>query len=232
MRKFARAILCGTAFASVGAAATAAARMEIPAGLEASQRLALTGIGWGEKGRIELGTLTGRFSRRSSSAEQDGGHVHEDWGGAEFNVVEGATGTRLEGRCRFYRAERPVGAFTFPRQRFAYRCRYSRNGSPLDAGLILEAVPHKVGRLTGISRGGEIHVGGTVLDIRAIHRAKGQRIESGTPLGYFFGRDDGPVGAVDLNGRRKLVYAPSDAREREAVLLASLSLALLWDPGE
>ena len=52
------------------------------------------------------------------------------------------------------------------------------------------------------------------------------------PLGYAFEANGRQVGAVDLNGTKKTIYAPPSGPERELVIAASLALSILWDPGE
>ncbi len=58
----------------------------------------------------------------------------------------------------------------------------------------------------------------------------GDRVPAGTPLGYAFHLDGRQIGAVDLNGTDKTIYAPRAGPEREAVLAAGLALSIFWDP--
>jgi len=61
---------------------------------------------------------------------------------------------------------------------------------------------------------------------------RGGSLPNGTPLGYSFDVAGRQVGAVDLNGRNKTIYAPRQpGPERDAVLMAALALSVFWDPG-
>ena len=60
----------------------------------------------------------------------------------------------------------------------------------------------------------------------------GGGLPTGMPLGYAFDVGGRQIGAVDLNGTNKTIYAPSrPGPERDAVLMASLALSVFWDPG-
>ena len=50
------------------------------------------------------------------------------------------------------------------------------------------------------------------------------------PLGYRFVESGREVGAADLNGVTKTVFAPRAGGTREAVFAGSLALSILWDP--
>jgi hypothetical protein len=71
------------------------------------------------------------------------------------------------------------------------------------------------------------------VGIRPIHHAASGGLPTGMPLGYAFEIAGRQVGAVDLNGTGKTIYAPRQpGPERDAVLMASLALSVFWDPGE
>ena len=210
------------------------ARIAMPSGLAASsERVELTGMGGGERGRFRLGSSEGRFTRSSISAGYDGGPVVRNLGGGSFELAGPDVAGVLEGECRFDEAEIQAGSVSFPAERFAYRCRFRRDGRPIDAGLILEEVPARPGKLlSGRTRAGEVHMGGRVAEIRPIHDMAGGRLPTAMPLGYSLELDGRPLGAVDLNGPDKTIFAPRSGPERELVLAASLALSVLWDPGE
>lgn len=210
------------------------ARIAVPSDLAAvSERIELTGMGNGERGSFRLGASEGRFTRSSLQEGYDGGFLKRDFGGGSFEVAGPEVGGTLSGRCEHERTERNVGALVVPDQRFAYRCGFERDGRPIEAGLILEAVPSRPDKLlSGITRAGEIHLGGHVLGIRPIHEMEGGRLPTGMPLGYAFDLDGRSVGAVDLNGADKTIYVPPSEPARETVIAASIALSILWDPGE
>jgi hypothetical protein len=226
------ALACGAAVALPGCVQDA--RIAVPSDLAAaSERIELTGMGGGERGRLRLGSSEGRFTRASFQGSEDGGRLVRSEGGGSFEVSGPDVQGVLAGECRFDEAELRAGSLSFPSERFAYRCRFSRGGEPIDAGLILEEIPTRPGRLlSGRTRGGEIHLGGEVVTISAVHDMEGGRLPTAMPLGYRFEIDGRSVGAVDLNGGDKTLYVPRSGPERQAVLAASLALSILWDPGE
>ena len=210
------------------------ARIAMPSDLSAStQRIELTGMGGWERGDFQLGASPGRFVRAAYQESDDGGFTVRDVGGGSFEVIGPDVDGALAANCTFQRAQRDMVAFTLTNDPFAYRCRFSRDRQPIDAGLILEAIPRSPGKLlSGVTRAGEVHIDGAVVTIHAIHDMEGGRIPSGTPLGYMFDVEGRRIGAVDLNGGTKTIFAPPAGPERQAVLAASLALSILWDPDE
>ncbi|HZG46496.1 MAG TPA: hypothetical protein VEZ41_09565, partial [Allosphingosinicella sp.] len=100
-------------------------------------------------------------------------------------------------------------------------------------GLLLKEVPTSRSILAGRTRAGELEIGDLTLQVRAIHDMEGGSVPTGTPLGYAFHLGGRQIGAVDLNGDNKTIFAPAaPGPAREAVLLASLALSVFWDPGE
>lgn len=198
-----------------------------------SQRLELTGMGGGERGSFRLGASSGKFTRSSYQHTSYDGFLVRNSGGGTFAAAGAEFGGELSGQCKFDEEERNAGIVVVPALRFAYRCRFQRDGQPIRAGLILEEVPRSPGKLlSGRTRAGELHIDDKVVGIRAIHDMKGGRMPTGTPLGYMFEVDGRQIGAVDLNGGDKTIFAPQSGPEREVVLAASLALSILWDPME
>jgi hypothetical protein len=209
------------------------ARIALPSDLAArGERIALTGMGGGEAGTFRLARSAGRFTRRAIAESLDGGLVERRFGGGAFEASGPEVGGQIGARCSYGQEEIVAGAVSVTAERFAYRCRFSREGQPIDAGLILAEVPTRPGKLlSGVTRAGEMRIGGLVLGIVPIHRMAGGGLPSGTPLGYAFALGEREIGAVDLNGLTKTIYAPPRGPEREAVLAGSLALSILWDPG-
>ena len=73
-----------------------------------------------------------------------------------------------------------------------------------------------------------VEVGGRTYGIAPIHTSSQLKIPTAEPLGYRFVADAGDVGAIDVNGERKTIYAPAGGPDREPVLIASLALSVLW----
>ncbi len=197
-----------------------------------SDRIEVTGIGGFERGAFQLGASEGSFRRSAGQEAFDDGYV-SNAGRASFTVDGPELGGQLSADCGFHQAEVDAGLVVLPAERFSFHCGF-RSGTDAPKGeLILRAVPRSPGRLlSGISRAGELTFGGRRIGIRAIHDMEGGKLPSGTPLGYMFETNGKQIGAVDLNGTNKTVYAPRSGPEREAVLAASLALSILWDPGE
>jgi hypothetical protein len=208
------------------------ARIAMPSDLGTrTERIELTGMAAGETGRFRLAGAEGRFTRRAMAESRDGGFVERRYGGGTFEAAGADLGGQMGGRCHYGQEEIVTGTMSFVADRFAYRCRFSRDGRPIDGGLILAEVPARPGKLlSGRTRAGEMRIGDLVLGIVPIHRMEGGGLPSGTPLGYGFTLGDREIGAVDLNGLNKTVHAPRSGAEREAVLAGSLALAILWDP--
>lgn len=212
---------------------TGGANIAISPSLAAStERLSLRGMGGGERGAFQLGSSEGRFTRNARQDVHGRGLTVRNYGGATFKAGGPEFGGQLEAMCDFEEEEHNVGAVTVAGLRFAYRCAFRRSGV-LSGGLVLEEVPTNPGKiLSGRTRAGEVHLNGKVLNIRPIHRLEGSRLAGGTPVGYAFDIEGKEVGAVDLNGLNKSVYAPPPGQLREAVVAASLALSVLWDPVE
>lgn len=210
------------------------ARIALPADVQSStERIELTGMGGWERGDFRLGAATsGTFTRRSLQTRLDDFYV-QNIGGGSFEAAGPELGARLSGRCGFHEEEFDTGALVAPGMRLAYGCEFTRDGAPLRGGLLLKEVPTSRSLLAGRTRAGELQVGEVTLGIRAIHNMEGGRVPSGTPLGYAFEVGGRQIGAIDLNGPSKTLYAPvRPGPQREAVLLASLALSIFWDPGE
>lgn len=207
------------------------AQIAMPADLQAStERLEIAGMGYGERGDFTLGASHGQFTRLS--LQTGDGFVVDNVGRGRFEVAGPELGGRVSATCGFHERELDMGAVVATRDRLAYGCNFERDRVPLPGGLLLAEVPTSGSVLAGRTRAGELQIGDLRIGIRAIHDMEGGRLPSGTPLGYAFDIGGRQIGAVDLNGGDKTIYAPRAAGpEREAVLMASLALSIFWDPG-
>lgn len=205
------------------------ARIAMPGELAAAERIALTGMGGWERGSFRLGASEGRFTRAATSGEVGG--FTRNAGGGTIRARGPELNGEVEAACRYDETELDSGLLTAPIGRLAYRCRFTRDGRPLDGGLVLAEVPTSRSPLAGRSRAGTLDLDGRRLGIRAIHDMEGGALPSGTPLGYRFDVDGRPVGAIDLNGTDRTIYAPPSGPDRQAVLAAALALSIFWDPG-
>ena len=220
------------AAASMLAACAADSRIAMAGDILAStQELKLTGMGGWQDGRFKLGASDGRFSRRATQTTLLDTFVRNA-GGGSFEIAGPEVGGAASGRCGYEEREIDAGLVTVPNGRLSYNCRFELNGTPVAGGLMLAEVPHGGGILAGRTRAGELRLGQQVVTIRPIHHARGGGLPTGSPLGYAFDLDGRQIGAVDLNGTTKTIYAPiQPGSQRDAVLLASLALSVFWDPG-
>ena len=207
------------------------AEIAMPSDLRSSlERIEVAGMGGGERGDFHLGSSEGRFTRRSIQTRAFDFYVR-NFGGGTFAVTGAEFGGRLSGNCGFDESEFDTGIIVAPGERLAYGCEFQHDMDPV-GGLILTEVPRGRGLLAGRTRAGEARFGDVRLEIRPIHDMEGGRVPTGNPLGYGFFVAGRQVGAVDLNGLDKTIYAPRSGPEREAVLAASLALSVFWDPGD
>ena len=219
----------------LGAALTGCteAHIAMPSDVAANtERLELTGMGGWQEGRFRLGHSEGRFSRRATQTTLFDTFVRNA-GGGTFEIIGPEVDGGLVGRCGFDEREVNLRIVVVPDGRLTYTCRFDRNGRQVDGGLFLAEVPNGSGLLAGRTRAGELQMGQLTVGIRPVHHAQGGGLPAGMPLGYAFDIAGRQIGAVDLNGTNKTIYAPrAPGPERDAVLMASLALSVFWDPGE
>jgi hypothetical protein len=211
----------------------AEARIAMPGDLiAATEQLELTGMGGWQGGRFHLGSSAGEFDWHGRQTRVFDSFVRNA-GSGSFEVTGPEFGGTLTGRCGFEERELDLGVAVLPDERLSYQCRFDRAGKPVDGALFLAEVPRGSGLFAGRSRAGELRMGDFTLDIRPIHHAAGGGLPTSVPLGYAFSSGGRQLGALDLNGTNKTVYAPRQpGSERNAVLLASLALSIFQDPGE
>jgi len=222
---------------TMAAGAHAAPRM---AGMAAVQGDAvdLRGIGWGQSGRFELAALDAQGSYRRSAIKSGRGEV-DYTGTVDFTLDRAGANESVAGRCQYHqgtsesrdRIGRSVRLETtvldLP---FTYACQFSRGGREIGT-LTLDRAPGTWIDIRTLRRG-EVRMGATRLDLRSAHNFEGSKMPAEMPLGYLMASGDGDVGAAYLNGGTRRLILPKAGEQREAALLASLALALLWDPGD
>ncbi|NTZ42432.1 hypothetical protein G7A66_04885 [Altererythrobacter sp. SALINAS58] len=210
------------------------ARIALPANLTAStERLELTGMGGGTRGDFNLAGAYGTFTR---SAERIGIFdplLVRHQGGGAFQIEPGSGNAGLAGRCSYREGQVNVGPVAITPDRLVYYCEFARDGAPIDAELIIEDPKNAFGTVHGRSeRQGTIFYEGQQIEIRSIHRDEGGGLPSPTALGYLLVDESGEIGAIDMNGLNKTIFAPLLGEKREAVLAAALALSIFWDPAE
>lgn len=200
-------------------------RIALPAELAAAtDRYQISGMGLGRRGDFTLAGSEGRFTRGADRLELLGALLAANSGAGTFR--HGG----LEGACRYREREVNVGSVSVRARPFAYHCYFGRDGLPAGE-LVLEEERGTTGaKLSKRGRHGFMTFDGVRYEVRSIHRDEGGGLSTATPLGYRFETDGRAVGAVDLNGPNKTVFAPRGGPVREAVFAGSLALSVLWDP--
>lgn len=220
------------ALALAGAALTGCvkdARIAMPSELAPrTERVALRGMGAGTRGDFDLGGAPGSFVRGAGRASGFG--LVRKQGGGRFSVA-GPAGA-LSGGCDFREEAVKLGdGVQLTARPFAYRCDFERDGRPIAAVLTLDEARGGAAAFRH-ARTGSLNFEGRRIGIKSIHHFEGGKLPTLTPLGYAFEADERQIGAIDLNGTDKILFVPRDPRQREAVLAASLALAILWDPAD
>lgn len=193
-----------------------------------TDRVELRGIGAGTRGHFDLGGSPGSFVRGAGRASGFG-LVHKQ-GGGRFSVA-GPAG-ELSGGCDFREDAVKLGdGVQVTARPFGYRCDFERDGVPIEAFLALDEARGGAAAFR-YARTGSLSFEGQRIAISSIHHFEGSKMPTLTPLGYAFEAEGGQIGAMDLNGSDKILFVPRDPRQREAVLAASLALAILWDPAD
>ena len=121
----------------------------------------------------------------------------------------------------------------FAAKPLAYTCDSARDGIALSWRMaVWEGRSPLNPQPLQAERHGEIVVGETRLARRSTHAIAGTAIPASTPIGYLLERDGHAVAAIELNGTSPAVFLPrqASAEQQQAVVLAALALAVLWDP--
>lgn len=217
---------------AAGAASAREARMRLPGKLVGNaDLLELTGIGGARSGRLALGKSTGEYSRQSDRVGVMDPLFTKNHGGGAVRLAGPEIGGELSVGCRFQRAQTSIGFLSFATRRLTYSCSFSRDGKPIAASFELRDRDGLLGSADGRdAREGMFLHGSIQLRMRSLHTPDGSLLSVPHALGYVFEANGEPVGAIDINGRTKRIYAPREPGLRAAVIAASLSLATFWDP--
>lgn len=201
------------------------AKIAMPSDLAAStERVELTGMGFGRRGDFVLAGSEGEFTRGADRLSLGNAAFVSNSGGGSFRYAD------LEGACRYREREVNIGMVSLPAQPFSYHCHLGRAGMPVGELVIEEETGTTGSMLSKRGRRGFMTFEGVRYDITSIHRDQSGGLAHATPLGYRFDAAARSVGAVDLNGGDKTIFAPRSGAAREAVFAGSLALSVLWDP--
>jgi hypothetical protein len=207
-------------------------RIAMPSELQtATERLDLRGMGHGTSGRFELAGARGEFTRSAQRLGIFDPLLVRRSGGGTFRIAGGDVAGELSGRCRYRESEVNAGPVSVTPGRFVYACEFRRDGRPIAAELVVADPAGAGGTLHGrTERVGSLYFEGRRFELASIHRDQGGGLPAPHALGYAFSEAGRPVGAVDLNGGTRKVFAPREAQAREAVIAGALALSILWDP--
>ncbi len=200
-------------------------RIALPSDFDAgSETLELTGMGLGRRGDFVLAGTGGRFTRGADQLSLHNAFLVRNSGAGSFSYAG------LEGACRYRETAINVGPVAVDARPFAYHCFFGRDGAQVGE-LVIEEETGSVGSmLSKRGRRGFLLFDGVRYEVTSIHRDQGGGFAAATPLGYRFDAEGRTVGAVDLNGTNKTLFAPNGGRAREAVFAGGLALSVLWDP--
>lgn len=207
-------------------------RVAVPPHLLATtDQLELRGMGGWNRGDFNLDGAPGWFTRTADRLGIFDPLLVRHSGGGSFKLAASHLAPELAGRCYYSEREVNVGPISVTPDRLFYRCDFARNGRPILASLVLHDPKSPLGTLHGrAERSGWIDYDGRRIEIRSTHHDQGGGLATPTALGYYFSLNGTRIGAIDLNGTNKTIFAPRAQPDREAVIAASLAMSIFWDP--
>lgn len=218
--------------AALLATACAPAQMRLPPALATEgQTLPVEGIGGGNTGRFYVGAWQGSFTRSEERLALFDAFITNS-ARAGFIIEGPGISDTIEAECRMRERVVEISVVSFTPHRMAYACQFTASGHAFPARFELqEARTGLADDLSRRQRMGEIALGGEVVQIRSVHTIEGTPIAMASPIGYVFEQDGKPVGAVELNGKARLMIAdPSNEGLSRTITVAGMALALFRDP--
>jgi hypothetical protein len=158
------------------------------------------------------------------------------FGRMTFEISRPELGGRAEARCAYFREEERVSidriTLARPSERLSVSCRYRIDGRDAGTLSLVAESDNRVRYADG--RTGEITILGTSLALQTRHGLAEASVAMAEPSGYVMIDSDGQtVGALELTGgATRRAVLPNDAAQRKAAVLAAITLALFWDPGD
>jgi len=158
------------------------------------------------------------------------------FGRMAFEISRADLGGLAEARCTYSREEERTAidrvTLARPLEPLRVTCRYRIEGREAGA-LNLMADPDTRARYAE-GRKGEITIQGARLALQTRHGIAETNATVSDASGYVMLDEEGQtVGAIELTGgvsRRAIL--PNDPAQRKAAVLAAITLALFWDPGD
>lgn len=207
------------------------ARMELPPDLAArGDAVAIEGMDGGTRGSFTVAGKSGSYTRSAQRLALFDELAVFDWGGTTFTLNGTPT---VAATCKMRQTTVNISIVGFNPKPMAYECDLRVDGRPAAARFSLQESRDTAGKLTAqAQRRGVVQWDGVALTIRSVHRVQGSPLPLQAPIGYVFEQDGRAVGAIELNGLTPALWLPPVAqpRERQAVLVGALALAVFWDP--
>lgn len=158
------------------------------------------------------------------------------FGRMAFEISRADLGGLVEARCTYSREEERIAidrvTLSRPLEPLRVTCRYRIDG--LEAGTLSLMADHDTRASYADGRKGKITILGTSLALQTQHGLAETDVTVADPSGYVMIDDYGQtIGALELTGggtRRAIL--PNNAAQHKAALLAAITLALFWDPGD
>jgi hypothetical protein len=179
---------------------------------------------------FEVGEYSG-FSGAMAFKRQ--GFGSKDYAKADIQVSAPAFSAPVTAHCEGGQSKLVVAWITWKREDLTYNCTFG-GGAPADAALTLALADGSfLQKLQQPLRAGELRWNG--MTIRFDTRQVGANpFSGGKPLGYVFSRDGKEIGGLDLGGGLSppsVFLPPKGAPDRDAMMVAALSLFYFQDPG-
>ena len=179
---------------------------------------------------FQIGEYDGFYSAMNKNTQFFGS---KDSAKTSFQLQAPSLPTPITATCEGGQSKLVIAGITWKRSELAYNCTYG-GGAPADAVLTLVLGDGTfMQRLQQPQRAGELRWNGQTIrfDTRQVG---GMPISGGKPLGYVFTRAGREIGAVDLGGGLSppaFFVQPKGSPDRDAVMVAALSLFVFPDPG-
>lgn len=210
------------------------ARMKLPEGLGAAERLEASGYGGKNRGRFAFGDYRGDFTRIESRFAVFDPLYAANRGKSSFTLEGPGVDGTIAAECRFKERVVTVGVLTFDATKLAYVCEITDGTGSIGSLTLGEPKPSgfKERVLARAARRGLLEVGDVEIGIESVHHYERSKLSSQVPVGYVLTFDSQPVAALELTDSDPtfLLGGALTPELRRAALVAALGLSVLRDP--
>lgn len=242
-------LIAGLALQLAGCTAATMEGFREIAAQDGVERIDISAVPAGMNGNFRVGDSEGNVRRIASSDAIGWGPggigsnfdlVRDGYaarfGRMAFEISRADLGGRAAARCAYSREEQRatvvVVTLTRPSVPLRVTCQYRIDGR--EAGT-LNLLAYSYGRASyADGRKGEITIFGTSLALQTRHGIAEADVDVADASGYvMLGNNGQPVGALELTGgTSRRAVLPKNEAQRKAAMLAAVTLALFWDPGD